>query len=280
MPNGSETHQHHAPDITHQKLRPRQKWKTILSRCALVVVLAALGALCQSAASAQVTVTLRWDPSPSATVGGYRIYYGGGSGLYTNTVTAGNVTVLKLNGLEEGRTYFFVVSAYDATGYESDFSNEASYTTPTLSSVAVPALQLLPGAGGEMTLLGTALPPQTYDVQASTDLREWIVLERLTVAGNGLLNFTDSNAWKYPSRFYRLIETRPDVQLQITVGQLPTVVVIGQGGRTYEVQVSTNLTAWAGIGSVTLGGDGQAELVDIGAAGVPVRYYRTREISL
>ena len=43
-------------------------------------------------AAAGGNVTLDWNPSPSAGVTGYCIYYGGSSGVYTNKLFAGNVT--------------------------------------------------------------------------------------------------------------------------------------------------------------------------------------------
>jgi hypothetical protein len=62
-------------------------------------------------------------------VAGYRLYYGTasrsyaqspGSGLYTGSTT---VTV---TGLSSGNTYYFAVTALDAAGGESGYSNEVS----------------------------------------------------------------------------------------------------------------------------------------------------------
>ncbi len=77
--------------------------------------------------------TLSWDPpttnadgSPLTDLAGYKIYYGTTSGNYTNNIDVGNVTTYKVVDLTEGLTYFFVVSAYDTLGNESDYSNEVS----------------------------------------------------------------------------------------------------------------------------------------------------------
>src|ERR1017187_11024464 len=91
------------------------------------------GALCLLARMpvfADQSVTLTWSPSPISSVAGYKIYYGGASRTYTNTVTLGNVTNVTISGLSEGATYYFGATTVDAAGNESDFSNEATYDIP------------------------------------------------------------------------------------------------------------------------------------------------------
>lgn len=85
--------------------------------------------LCPSSSAVQ-SVNLSWDASPSAEVAGFRVYYGTESGVYPTTVDVGNVTELKLDGFEEGLTYYFALTAYDAVGQESDFSDEIAYAVP------------------------------------------------------------------------------------------------------------------------------------------------------
>src|SRR5690349_5253045 len=81
--------------------------------------------------AAQQSVTLLWDPSPDTNIVSYNIYYGPGSGNYTNLVTVGNTTNATVTGLVSGSTYFFVATAVNAVGLESDPSNEISYWVPT-----------------------------------------------------------------------------------------------------------------------------------------------------
>ena len=78
-------------------------------------------------------ITLAWDPSPDPSVTGYKIYYGGESGVYTNSIDAGNVTSNIVTSLLPGVTYYFSASAYDATALESDLAPEVSGTTPGLN---------------------------------------------------------------------------------------------------------------------------------------------------
>ena len=75
------------------------------------------------------TVTLGWDKSRSRGVKGYRLHCGLTSGRdYARLVTVGNVTSYTFSNLIPGKTYYCVVTAYDAAGRESPPSNEISFT--------------------------------------------------------------------------------------------------------------------------------------------------------
>jgi len=105
---------------------------TWLRRVALrVFVFNSLLALSQFPVFAAASVTLTWDPSPDATVTGYRIYYGVASRSYTNIVDAGDATSITISNLVEGVTYYFAATAYNVLGMESEFSDEVSYTVPS-----------------------------------------------------------------------------------------------------------------------------------------------------
>ena len=98
--------------------------------------LAFLLAFTALSAIADVSVPLAWNPSPDANVAGYKIYYGGASRTYTNSVDVGNVTSTVIAGLADGTTYFFAATTYGADGVESDFSDEA--TAVTANAVVTP----------------------------------------------------------------------------------------------------------------------------------------------
>ena len=104
---------------------PRRKTATCLLRRSgfvlLSIFLLPLAPLTVSAEQA----TLTWGASPSANVGGYRVYYGPTSRNYTSVVDVGRRTVYTLSGLQTGRIYYFAVTAYNrAKTQESPFSNE------------------------------------------------------------------------------------------------------------------------------------------------------------
>jgi hypothetical protein len=76
-----------------------------LSVCSLLLLFA------QNAFAAPVT--LAWNAVSSIAVDGYVLYYGYASGNYSMSVDVGNYTTAALSGLEEGRTHYFTVTAYD-----------------------------------------------------------------------------------------------------------------------------------------------------------------------
>lgn len=145
------------------------------------------------------SVTLAWDSSPDPTVVGYNIYSGVASGTYTNRVDAGNATTGNISNLVEGTTYFFAVTAYDASGLESDFSNEISFTVPE----ALPTLEIHGVTGGQFVFSVTGPVGTTYDIEATEKFTNWIMIGTVTLGAGGSVDFTDTNAANFPKRFYR-----------------------------------------------------------------------------
>lgn len=80
--------------------------------------------------------TLAWDPQLNSTVAGYMVHYGQASRNYVSKVDAGTQTSLVVSNLLEGNTYYYAVTAYDASRTESGFSNEASATVSSSAPVA------------------------------------------------------------------------------------------------------------------------------------------------
>jgi hypothetical protein len=75
-------------------------------------------------------VTLAWDPNTESDLAGYKVHYGTASHSYTNSLDVHNVTTATVAGLSAGQTYFFAATAYNASGQESGYSNEVSYSVP------------------------------------------------------------------------------------------------------------------------------------------------------
>jgi len=148
-------------------------------------------------------VALAWNPSTDPNVIGYRVYYGGSSGVYTNVTDIGNATSNTVTGLIGGSAYYFSVTAYDSTGMESAFSGEVSYTP------AIPSLQLTIAPGRQFNLGVFGQIGHTYNILASQDLKTWTVIGTAALGAGGSLLFTDPNASQYESRFYRLQDTAP-----------------------------------------------------------------------
>lgn len=73
------------------------------------------------------TVKVSWNANTESDLAGYKIYYGTVSGTYGDPIDVGNVTEdLITITPETGTTYYFVVTAYDTSGNESDYSEEAT----------------------------------------------------------------------------------------------------------------------------------------------------------
>lgn len=77
---------------------------------------------------------MSWEPPTTNADGteltdlaGFKIYYGKASGTYTEVkdVNTPLATEDTIEGLTEG-TYYFVATAYDTKGNESNYSNEVS----------------------------------------------------------------------------------------------------------------------------------------------------------
>lgn len=107
-------------------------------------VLGAAVPMVLNAADAKVS----WQANTEDDLAGYRIYYGTTAGNYPNAIDAGNVTQYNVTGLEEGTTYYFVVTAYDNSNNESAYSTQVTYlvedvTPPTLVSATCSTSDLI-----------------------------------------------------------------------------------------------------------------------------------------
>ncbi|HBH81639.1 MAG TPA: hypothetical protein DDY39_17565 [Nitrospira sp.] len=71
------------------------------------------------------TATLAWNAVTDPSLSGYNVKVGTASGLYSRTITVGNVTSYTVDSLTNGTTYYFTVTAYNSAG-ESQPSNEVS----------------------------------------------------------------------------------------------------------------------------------------------------------
>ena len=95
-------------------------------RFAFVVAVLALSAL--PAWAQGPSITLAWDPPLEGAVAGYRVYVGTRSGVYSESYDVGSATLFTYDNATAGRRYYFAVSAYDASGNRSGYSNEIAFT--------------------------------------------------------------------------------------------------------------------------------------------------------
>lgn len=70
-------------------------------------------------------VTLTWDPNSEPDLSHYIVYWGTTSRNYTsNSGGIGLVTEYSMPLPDDGKVYYFAVTAVDDAGLESDYSNE------------------------------------------------------------------------------------------------------------------------------------------------------------
>jgi uncharacterized protein YfaP (DUF2135 family) len=75
------------------------------------------------------TPTSDTDGMPLADLAGYYVYYGSSSQSYAERIDVGKVTTYAIHNLSPG-TYYFAVAAYDASGNETEYSNEVAKKVP------------------------------------------------------------------------------------------------------------------------------------------------------
>jgi hypothetical protein len=118
--------------IKAKKLRKKRFHPVFSSIFILLCLILLLPVFSQEIHAAQIT--LAWNANSEPTVAGYRVYYGTASRIYGAVIDVGNWTNCVIAGLQNGITYFFTATAYDAEGNESSFSTEISYTVPAGAS--------------------------------------------------------------------------------------------------------------------------------------------------
>jgi len=91
-----------------------------------ILAILAIAGIAQAA-----TVQVTWNPNTEPDLAGYKLYHGTASGQYGEPVDVGNVTghVMEITP-QHGATYYFALTAYDTSGNESGYSDEASCFVP------------------------------------------------------------------------------------------------------------------------------------------------------
>lgn len=113
-------------------------------------------------------VTLAWDASPSPVVS-YVLHHSSVDGQYSSPV--GNSLTVTVDGLRDGVTYVFTVTAKDAAGVESDPSNPLSYSVPPV--VVIPPLPPTwdsDGVGAVLKPGGVTYTNNTFTVEGAGEI--------------------------------------------------------------------------------------------------------------
>jgi hypothetical protein len=149
---------------------------------------------------AEQSVTLAWNPSTAGGVAGYMIHYGSDGTNYSNALDVGANTIWTVTGLQEGETIYFMVTAYNASHVESAPSNETVYYVPGVMQMGSKTAEREAAA-----LKFPVAPGHTYEVQASTDLQNWVTIWRTPASTNSWVEYNDPDAVNLKMRFYRTL---------------------------------------------------------------------------
>jgi hypothetical protein len=231
---------------------------------ALVALISAFVSVFQPAGLQAATVTLAWDPpGPPVDVASYNIYYGITTGVYTNVLLAGNSTNATVSGLVGSTTYYFAATTVDTLGLESDFSNEATFSAPTVNQP--PTLAAL----GNVTIAENA-GPQTVNLSGiSTGATNEV--QTLTVTASS------SNPGLIPTPTVAYTSPNPTGSIAFTpvangFGSATITVTVNDGGasnnifsRTFTVTVNSvnQPPTLASLGNVTVAENAGPQTVNL-----------------
>jgi hypothetical protein len=126
--------------------------------------------------SASQRVTVDWDFVTNTNVTFHRVLYGTVSGAYTNVpVVFRNFDEVIISGLQEGKTYYFVVQASNENGQNSPLSAEVAYTVPVFQPIALHTQMVTDGNGHPygMNITATGSVGNTWELDYSPDLLNW-----------------------------------------------------------------------------------------------------------
>ncbi|HZV34876.1 MAG TPA: fibronectin type III domain-containing protein [Verrucomicrobiae bacterium] len=144
---------------------------------------------------------LTWNPSTDSTVVGYVVYYGTNSSNYNTRVDVGTNLTYAITNLQPGLTYYFAVTDYNALTNESAPSMQISLIVPGIVKLRPNAL-----VGGYMLITFPVAPPYSYEIQASTDLKNWVTIGSTgVVTSNMWMGCADIQGSALPHRFYRCV---------------------------------------------------------------------------
>jgi hypothetical protein len=155
---------------TRARGSPRKSFQRLGAAKSVVIIAGGIMLFLSLASQAKATgsITVQWDPDPAPDIAGYRVLYGPSSGNYAEQIDVGNTTAATVPNLADGRTYFFVVTAYTTVEMESPPSNEVSARvggaptpTPTPRPTPTPTASATPKSTPTPTVAPTPTPAQT-----------------------------------------------------------------------------------------------------------------------
>lgn len=170
----------------------------------LGILIAILSIPLTASLQAAGSATLAWDANTEPGISGYNVYFGETIGNYTNKIAAGNLTSFTVAGLTESKTYYFVVTCYNGSGLESDFSSHVSYTVPAPNSG--PTISTINVTGNGPAITWSSVSGTSYGVFYKDKLSDplWTPIPGSLLAAGNSIYWVDTNPSASPQRFYRI----------------------------------------------------------------------------
>jgi fibronectin type 3 domain-containing protein len=123
------------------------------------------------------SATVTWQPNTESDLAKYRVYWSTTAGAYGSykAEVAKGTTTYAANNLTDGQTYYFVLTAVDASGNESGFSSPPASKTIPGGSTGVPPAPALEYPANGSTVPGTSITFRWKPSQGATDyiFRQW-----------------------------------------------------------------------------------------------------------
>jgi Fibronectin type III domain len=227
------------------------------------VVGASLSMLSGSSALAQ-SVSLAWDAPTDPSVVGYDVHYGASSSSLTMTQDVGASTTATISGLTTGLTYYFAVTAYNAAGVNSGYSNAVSYTPGTTTPPASQPPGLAIDATtyfDQVTASATVVAPSFSTVSGNELFLAFVATDYLSGANTSVTNVTGAGlSWTLVQRtntqagtaeIWRAFATSPLSQVNVSA-------ILSQS-------VTSSITVMTFTGADTSGTNGSGAIGATGA---------------
>ena len=179
-------------------------------------------------------VTLAWDANTETDLAGYRVHYGTASGSYTTSVDVHKVTTSSIGTLTAGQTYYFAVTAYDASGNESGYSNQVSYSVAAANGAPLtPATPT--GASGALVNASiafstSATDPNNDSLQYRYDWGTGVISDWGAASQSYSWSAAGSYTVKAQARDSHLAESAWSAGKTVTISQNPAPVVTDSDG--------------------------------------------------
>jgi 2',3'-cyclic-nucleotide 2'-phosphodiesterase (5'-nucleotidase family) len=117
-----------------------------------------------------------------------------------SAVSLSNGTILYVPALNFAGPDSFNYTLQDSRGAVAVGTISVNVTIPAGSG---PSVLSVTTSGGSATVNFAGIPGQSYDIEASSDLVNWVVIGSAVAGTNGLYNFTDASTALYSQRYYR-----------------------------------------------------------------------------